>query len=317
MNSYERIYELLLEEAFLLEQRKPLSLRKKLGVGLLGTAALFGAGKAMQGTSTAKATPTPVTAPAKGIKFKTDYERGGGVRKTTPNLKNPFGSVPRWAHTDDTGKARHIPRNTMFGASLAWQADQPDREKMSRAITGKDPIMPKRTSGEIGPPAEPSFKAKMTKAVVSGYKQIKSASRDAQKHTSMVSKMRGIVDRTKGLQKYGDYLGKKMHQADLHLIDPESISPPGFIPKGRSHYDHSPVELLGKQMGPKKITALSRPFKTALGKTGYPNLTIEPSGQLVPTSELPKEKESILDPGSKAQKAYLKYKDAGKPKKKK
>jgi hypothetical protein len=36
MNSYKRIYELLLEEAFLLEQRKPLTWKKKLGAGVSG-----------------------------------------------------------------------------------------------------------------------------------------------------------------------------------------------------------------------------------------------------------------------------------------
>jgi hypothetical protein len=313
MNTYGRIYELLLEGAFLLEQRKPLSRKQKLGAGILGAAALFGAGKGMQRTSTAKATPTPVTAPAKEIKFKTDYERGSRMRSPLP--KNPHGKVPSWVHTDDKGKAvREIPRGTRYGASQEFNRRNPDREKISRAITGKDPIMPKRTSGEIGPPAKPSFKAKMTKAVVSGYKQIKSASRAAQKHTSMASKIRGVLDKAKGLSKGGEYLGKKIQQGDLHLVSKGLVPPPHFQPKGIS--DKPPVELLNKQKGPKKISALSKGAgKTDRGKTAYPHLTISTGGQMTPTSELPKDKPSILDPGSKAQRAYLKYKD--KPKKKK
>ena len=319
MNTYERVYELLLEEAFLLEQRKPLSWKQKLGAGLLGTAALFGAGKGMQGTSTAKATPTPVTAPAKGIKFKTDYERGGGMRKTTPKPKNPFGSVPRWAHTDDKGKAvKEIPRTSMFGASLAWQAAQPNREKFSRAIRGENPNMPKRRSGEIGPPEEPSFKAKIATTAARGYKQIKAASHAAQDQAAMVQNYKRTLGKAKGLSAKFKDLGTRVQQGELHLVSKGLVPPPGFFPKGTS--DRPPLELLSKQRGPKRISALSRPGKTDTGETGYPNLTISAGGHMDATDQLPKQakdKPSILDPGSKAQREYLRYRDAAKPKKKK
>jgi hypothetical protein len=65
MNSYEKIYNILLEEAFLLEQRKPMTTRQKIGAGVLAGLATFGAGKALKSSApTAQAQPK-VEAPHK------------------------------------------------------------------------------------------------------------------------------------------------------------------------------------------------------------------------------------------------------------
>ena len=186
MNSYDRIYELLLEEAFLLEQRKPLSWKQKLGAGVLGAAALFGAGKGMRGTPPAKASPTTIT--RGGIKFKTDYNRGSGVSKTTSKPKNPYGTVPRFVwEPNRKGRMTPIARNTTYGASLDWdEKNNPNKERDNRIMMGRgnrsqeggvlepahfsrpNPDMPDRNQGNLagtshwqpGPPQRLSDKAR-------------------------------------------------------------------------------------------------------------------------------------------------------------